>query len=406
MVIRVNRNVFHSYGAVEMCLQCILFANCIQYCLRVWQVKLFDNDAFPNSIYIYGTIFVLFLVGILPQVCNRMKKDILVVFLILVTLYLISYWKNGFETICFDNTFIWTFGSGCVSYIVVRYIDSWDTMLKIYTRLSRIMLIIAIISWFQTRNVINYRATPEWYMFFSSALLMPILGVFILFEKKRKIFDLLLVIIGIVLVFMYGSRGTLVQISIFLFLYYVMNGKYLEGVGRLFLIIVMLFIFFRYVANYVDISSSRTLSLLFNNAIGETDRVIAWKRMLEYFFSQSIITKLWGLGLAGERIYISRHIYGVGYPHNIFIEQLLQLGIVGLTITIFVVMSLMVKMFFGAYKSKEYATVIALFGAYFSILFFSSSYLSSNHFFVWISICICVIENGMYLKNKKDDISI
>lgn len=350
MVIRVKRNTFCSSGVMQLCLQCILFSNCLNYCLRVWQTKLFDNSTISNSIYIHSTIFVLFLIGVLPKICNGMKKDIIFVFLILVTLYLISYWKNGFETICFDNTLIWTFGSNFVSYIVVRYIDNWKTMLEMYTGLSRIILIIIIFSWFQTKDVVNYRSTADWYMFFSSALLMPIIGVFILFEKKKKLVDLLLVIIGIVLVFMNGSRGTLVQIAVFLLLYYTMNGKYLEGIGRLLTVMVMLFAFFQYVAKYVDISSSRTLLLLFSNAIGETDRIVAWRRMLEYFFSQSISIKLFGLGLAGDKTYIYQNIYRAGYPHNILIEQLMQLGIIGFVIIFLVVMVITIKMFFSALK--------------------------------------------------------
>lgn len=399
MMIRINRKQLFPYDKALFCLQFILFSNCINYCVKVFQTRLENSDS-ANALYIYLFIFLIFILGIVPRIYHRIKIDIFIFFYLLVNLYLISSIKNGVESLFFENTIIWTFGCGFISYITVRYIDDWKSMLNMYTSLSRVVLITMVICWFFTKNIVYYRSTPEWYMFFSSSLLVPFCGVLIMYEEKRKLLDLVCLLAGIALIIIYGARGSLLQIVVFFVLYYVMNGKYLTGIGKLLIAIVVLFIFLKNIGDYVDISSSRTLYLLFNNAIGETDRISAWKQMLIYFDSQPIMTKFFGLGLTGERLYIYENIYRAGYPHNIFIEQLLQLGIIGFAITMSLFFLLSVKTIICAYK-KEYATIVSLFLTYFTVLLFSSSYLSSSYFFMWIAICMNVLEKRYGIRKCK-----
>lgn len=403
MVVKIGKEQVHLCTKVLICLQLILFAGSFNYCMKVLQVKFLHDSSIPNAIYIYAFIFLFFIFGVVPQIIHKMKLDIIFLVLFLVVIYLISFAKNGAENIFFDNTIIWTFGNGVVSYAIVRYIEDWKNMCSIYSQCSRIILILMVISWWISKDSINYSSSPEWYMFFSTALLLPILGVFILYEEKRKLQDLTLAIMGIYLVFMYGARGTLVQIIVFLLLYYTMSGKYLEGGGKFLIGGVTLISALKYIYGHVNISNSRTLSLLINNAIGETDRIVAWKRMLTYFNEQPLLTKLFGLGLAGERMYIYKNIYKAGYPHNIIIEQLLQLGIIGFSILALVVVSLTIRTVICTYKT-EYSTIISLFGAYFVVLFFSNSYLTSNHFFIWVAMCMGIMEKNV--KERSNQVMI
>lgn len=391
MIIKVKNPFFWLKDRILICLQMILFSSSLNYCMKVWQVKLFHNSDSSNSIYIYAVIFVFFILGVVPLILKRMKPDIVILGCLLVVFYLISYALNGREAIFFDNTIIWTFGNGFVSYIIIRYIDNWEYAMDRYAFLSKIMLCVIIVCWLVTKSEINYRFTSSWYMFFSSALFFPVIGTFLQYEKNKKLFDLALVIAGIFLIFMYGARGTLVQIIVFFIGYYILNGKYLEGIEKCILAITALMLGFKYVLMHVDISTSRTLSLLFSNAIGDTDRTEAWKRMLEYFSEQTFTKQLFGLGLTGERLYIRNNIYEAGYPHNILIEQLLQLGIIGFIILALISVWLSVRTFVYGYKT-EFASAIALFGAYAILLLLSGSYLSSNQFFAWIALCLNVLE--------------
>ena len=397
MNIRIDLRYIKKY-CVEITLIYIFYSTAINYCLRAWQFRIWNNNMIPNSLYINIVTLLLFIICVSPRMLKNFKIDIIVLLFVLMCLCTYSFLLNGDESLFFNNTLIWLIGNGFLSYAVARYVEDWDLFLRIYSSTSKYMLLFIFLCWYFTKDFIRYRSSPDWYMFFASALLVPILGVFILFDRKKKKIDLLIFTLGMVLTIAYGSRGSLVQIGFFLFLYFILNGKYFEGFYKLIFVLIVGYVSFRYIFTFYDVSSSRTLSMIFNNSLGETDRLIAWKRMLNFFFSQSNFKQLFGLGLAGERLFIYRNIYKVGYPHNLFLEWLLQYGYIGCSIIIVLMVVFFIKVMLAVFRNEIFATLFSVFAAYFIVLLFSSSYLISNNFFLVVSFGVTVLEND---KNKR-----
>lgn len=376
----------------------ILMSGALNYIMKVWETILYPEKMFSNSLYINIFFYIYFILFIVSKVINHIKKDSLLLVILFILLCITSIIINrNVEGLLFNNTLLWLFGNGLFAYIVIRHVTKWDEFLFTFIKTSRIFVWAIIISWYLTRKNINYRSSPEWYMFFSSSFLMPLIGLYLLIAKKKKITDIIAFILGAVLCFLYGSRGTLVQIVLFIFLFYIMNKKYINfavwGICLLTLLVTIqnhVNVFF----NTKLVSSSRTLSLLAVKALNtDSGRWKAYKEIINYFVDQSLGRKLFGGGIAAERPFIAKYIFNAGYVHEFFLEILLQYGIIGSVILIIILIILSVKTISQVYNKENYANVCAFLLANISVLLFSSSYLISNNLFLWMGFCSQVLNS-------------
>lgn len=216
-------------------------------------------------------------------------------------------------------------------------------------------------------------------------------------QKKNKI-SFVKMCIFLVFVLLTGSRGGLLAIfgSILLYTFIWMkdNRIKLSSIIKLFSLILLISIFFNITIDMLpeSVGQRYDTSYTVNDAGGS--RVGIWENALNSYEQLPVFNKLFGTG-AGTIGYI--FIHG-GVSHNIWIESLLEIGIIGTC----VLFTLYFLFFTKSYKSKEYV-VSASFIGYMVMAMFLSLYSYKP---IWnILLLIMILKNSRYeVKNniKKD----
>lgn len=396
--------------ASELILVIVLLSEAVNYCLRVWETVLINRSDIANTLYISILIFVLFIGSFFLKKINFLKKDVIlcVAFAMLCTFF--SILRNGTWWLTFNNTILYFWGKAILSYMVIRCVKDWGCFLTIFAKASKIMIYISLITYILTLPYIPYRSTPEWYMFFSSAMVCPIYGTILNIFYNQKNLDRIAVVLMLVCVLINGARGSLVQIALFFILYCVTN-KRMSKIIIIAVVIAMIAIFALPLLmsnqNFVAlIGNSRTLSLMFSgNFSNDSGRASGYLLILQYFFSSPPEVILFGLGIGGDRFFISNYIpyFGAGYPHQFFIEILLHYGIIGAFIILTFIVYISIKAAKLSFMRSELADTIALLFTNVVVLMFSASYLTSSSMFLWVGFCVNICANKQHiLKNKKD----
>ena len=171
-----------------------------------------------------------------------------------------------------------------------------------------------------------------------SVLLFVLAFLYCALENK-KVYDWIGAATGMALILLAGSRGPILDIIIFLILYFAVRlGKSrkkvftmvgVAAVGVLFYFVYpYLLAGASIVLNRFNISS-RFLEKLLNGTISDdAGRLIIWKAAVNM-----IKENPWGYGAMGSRHVISKYVY-VGHPHNIFLELLIDFGVIFGTVII------------------------------------------------------------------------
>ena len=106
-----------------------------------------------------------------------------------------------------------------------------------------------------------------------------------------------------------------------------------------------------------------------------------------------------GVGLVNDRNYITPFFHSdednTGrYPHNVFLEVLLQFGLLFGTILIIVFFRLLFKSYKDAKDDYMPKLILILFSVYFVPLLYSGSYLTQEGLYVLLAFCISSIKQS------------
>ena len=149
--------------------------------------------------------------------------------------------------------------------------------------------------------------------------------------EDKKFIDVFGTFIGVLAILLAGSRGPIVDIVIFLFIYYILKIVKTNSVNEILMYILVaiafylgavfsLPIFTRIASDFCF--SSRFIEKLLNGEISDiSSRTEIWKAAI-----QMIIKRPFGYGAMGSRHVISKYIF-VAHPHQIFLELLIDFGI-------------------------------------------------------------------------------
>ncbi len=216
------------------------------------------------------------------------------------------------------------------------------------------------------------------------ALCFQIMIVLDHFLKERKWYDLIAVIVGIIAIVIFGSRGPIVCFGAMVILHFLTDNISLKM--KLLLIIstilvsVLVFAFhdsfinalIGYLSNRGFISRNLEL-LLAQNISYDSGR----DYLYNYYIEKIKMRPLVGYGLAGG--WISRGFY----PHNLFLELLLSFGIV---IGIIVIIYLLIRIIKGIKQEDEIKKRINIILISYSVsLLFSDSFLMCPMFFLLLA---------------------
>ncbi|KGJ50177.1 hypothetical protein KD33_04395 [Clostridium sp. NCR] len=370
----------------------------------------------PNNIYIYyflmSLLYIVYIAKLLKGT-NIIYKRIkvinitivyIVILILLINLLIFNYNDNYLKNIFLD-LFIKIFPAFIIATCVRDYDDLHKQLInKSYLQFGLMILTILYLTQKNNRYEIDY--SMEW----SYAMLVP--TILILSNSRKKFLNLVIGLIGLICIFIYGSRGPLICILGFFIVYMIKsacsNYKIAIIYGMIFLPLVT-YITVNYGKILEIINSklmdfgiySRNLAMLINidfyNANG---RNVIYKNIIEGIQQKPIL----GWGLMGDRYinYIKNFTgnamntieQGI-YAHNFILEICVQFGIIFGSIIIIIITYIILKSFVEAKSNSQKL----IFSVFFSItmiqLVMSSSYLIMINFWIYMGLCLSIIQENV-----------
>lgn len=217
----------------------------------------------------------------------------------------------------------------------------------------------------------------QYSMGFGYCILLPML----ILLYQRKVYSIIISLLLFVLLVVYGSRGPLLAVAIFL-LYMLINKKSYGLVG---LIIVLGIGGFATFVSYLQSLgiSSRTISMfLEGNLDAQTNRDTISQKALEIINQKPIM----GYGLFGDRKPVG------DWCHNIILEVFCDFGVI-LGSVLLLVFFYFIIMAFVKLKGIN-KDIFAMFIAYALVpMFVSSSYLTNSNFAIFVGFLFLIYKN-------------
>lgn len=320
-------------------------------------------------------LFILFALKSVPVLHKKRRlKHTIIPILLFMASFIISYLR-GTPLEPMPNLLMWGFLSFFLGNVVVS-INNYETTYKEFVKRIPLFLILSV------PVIIASRMSEEYLMHFSFMLVLPMcLCFYLIFEEKKRIYIFPLMVF-FALVFLYGSRGALGCLLIFIVIYIIFKSKKLRTKVTLILVTVFGIAFYTdilmFLYNFLESRgfSSRTIWLMVNDPTHDSGR----SKLFEQ--AQKLIEmKPWiGWGVAGERQFMEV------YPHNIVYEFQIDFGRpLGYALLAFV----LILMVFGFTRCKgKKALFYTVFVASAISLLWSGSYLSSPNFWIVLYMAI------------------
>lgn len=331
--------------------------------------------------------FVISLFSIRKQIISSDFKNILYIYLFYIINFLLFPANRQYF---FDSSvYILLFFYIPIAVLVVRKIIDWDTFFDTFKWFSVIAVLcgvyITMIS--QISMVEDYFS----YMDFSYFFIPFIAGCYVPFRNNCPIKYLFgaLSLLGIFEVLIYGARGSVLFILLFICLYEIFNirkGKSLIS-HIVFLSIVgfIVWISLPYILNQLSsmsfLSDSRFLLKLMNAELFQSEG-----RDIVYLNAERRLNNM-GLDVAG--LFGDRE-YNDGYwPHNFFYEIWMQMGwLIGSIIIISVIILFVKSIFKSHYPMAAIFFITIFFGRY----IVSGSYAIEGRFWIMIFALISIVK--------------
>lgn len=335
----------------------------------------------------FGMLFSLLVCSIF--VFQLIKRDVIIIYSIIGILVSLSIVFTPElmlviqEEKLLQNIFLYSL----FSYVLLRTIDDPKILLNILKPYSYIMIILATIVRFKSNIGTGY-------MGYSYSML---LGVFVClyfgFFRKEKI-PLVFGIIGIMLNLAGGTRGSIICFFIFFIILFKIKKLYKHFFSIMLLIISGFFFYLFYnsfllwVANLLTKFNidSRIITALINNSLDSNNGRSAITDVgLDLIYKQPF-----GYGFLGERVPINEGIWWFttnGYSHNIFLEFILQFGVIIGTILAIFYLYTIIKCIITSEKNVEgWRALGIIFISYCSLLLVSRSYATTPEFWSYLAV--------------------
>ena len=402
------------------------------------KVNLAKYNAFIVCLYlnffIFSTILVKFDINLqfinmlllpiyfLPLILNILDTDIgekkIIKKLTFMLLYFIIIFLNLFYYIFtdyFSVNFYYIMYSLRVVYLGTLKIslENFKKYLKYYLIIHLGVLIYVIV------DKELYEKMRLDYMSFGYDCLFVTLCFAYFYKDTLKIKYLILLILGNILLFMFGSRFTLFLggLGTLIFLY---NSKkkwirFLIYIGILALPVVYLNLG-NILRNLIILLNSYNISIESIERLSDSLNTfksgggILAERLIWYSETFEIIKEnpIFGTGILGYNGKISTMLYngdGTFYPHNIFLEILLHFGMMGFLAFLIIVVSIIRKIHYSKKNGKKLDSIELTFFIMSMGLLVSSSYLRN----AWFYLTLLIPFNKSYyyyvnknLKNNKE----
>lgn len=233
------------------------------------------------------------------------------------------------------------------------------------------------------------------------ALLIPVMIQIDHYMVKRKAIDLVVIIMSIIALTLFGSRGPLPCLAIYIIWRCIIPVK--NTVHRIVLItltILLAALFYEFWGDIVNLIAgalseynikSYTLERLVSGSIGESQaRLVLFNSYIDMIKERPLLG--WGVygGYIGE---------GLG-PHNMVLEYLMAFGVfIGVILTVISAL-LVLRPFFFKTKNKSEQKLLLMYASYSVRLFFySGGFLSNYSWFIFLALSLASLS---YVNRKNE----
>lgn len=376
--------------------------------------SVYDRNSFLIVLFIF--------INVLTLPINNTINNSLAFWILLIGLFIYSIYKNkivNFKLILLSLIFIifFLFNMIIVDYKIdilnmlfmfIRYgILSlyFCSLIKDYSSLIVYWNIISYIAFFICNIYISDFKENNQYMTFGIYMTYSFIGFALYYYQKSKRFiDVMFMMISLVQIFIHGNRSSIIICIVVLIYLEILNIKSNKNLKITFKISSLLLILFfsKQIIYFVIEKMQKILEILninsysitkISNAMGKgIDGIISESsgRDVIYEYAKNIIVESNFMPHPLNYFKYSTNNL-IPYPHNLFLEILIDFGIVGLIIFIIIVLFLLVKCL-NIYDEKDFISISGVCAIY-SIgrLMFSDSYWTEPFF--WITIGIIYFAN-------------
>ncbi len=277
--------------------------------------------------------------------------------------------KIGIDIICAITSFM---------VILSEKID-FEEFVKISIIISRCLVILSLASLLTIDNLAYYMSYS--YMVFSNAVMVPIGLIIYSAVFNDNIVDYCLGFGGLLFLLFLGSRGSFLALGLMaIFLFLIKSHEPKKLYGLVLIPILMMMMYFITSSGILGLQTSRILKKISSGTLfSSNDRLEIWKYLLECSSNDAFL----GHGLCADRFYLPLKFSGADstYAHNLFIELLIDFGIIGVFIFSGLVY-LLIEYFRKEIDDKYKMIVVTFFFVSFFQLMYSRSFLTEANLFI------------------------
>lgn len=404
--------IFHAKESDEKILawifSLIIFVPTINYYLSF---LLNANGFSTTTVPLYFGLYFFIILGYFFSVKKTLSPIVFLFIVFILYLFTFVFWPQNMEfmfgdvfDVCYNPLYRIIF-LGLPLVFIPFVINDYLLLEKPLVYLSVVNNFLGILSFW---SVIIGKQQAFEYMTFAYNLLFSSCFLFAYSRECKKGSLMVLSIFSLITLAFVGARGAMLCALSFFVVYFFVHkdeNNMKRGLLFFFSVVVMILVYIFYVnvlefiveiMDYIGFDS-RVVSFLMSSDFAESyGRNVLYENMLNRI-SES---PLWGYGIFGDRI-LNRDFVGLaGYAHNIFLELLIDFGILGGIL--FSCTYLFACMFFLVKSRKNvfiYGLYVAILSSTFVKLLVTGSYLTEQNFYLLVGGFILVYRH-CYLPTK------
>ncbi|HOA19594.1 MAG TPA: O-antigen ligase family protein [Sedimentibacter sp.] len=359
-----------------------------------------EGSGAETYIKLFSKLIVgIFFIRTIFDIYYREYKLIIFIYIFSATIFLINVLLfpqniNELKSILFD------FFIMCLPCFLFSFsIDNYDHLLNTLKKHGRLIFIVGIfmsyLIIFKNLNIgsNNYSMSLSYY------LLIPSLIYLYYFLKDYTFLNFLLFVFSTIGILLIGARGPILCIVVYIIVFIFNNIRGYNSKGRLMFYLASIFIFCIGIIFFNDIIYlvskvldyfniySRTINFLLNDTFNLSEREKLYFGAFQLIREHPLI----GIGIAGDRLYFQ------GYVHNLFLELILNYGIIlGFSFSIMLIYIFAKSIISVDKETSNFNLIFICLGVI--PLMFSSSYLVN----VWFWIYLGLILKTIFKFNKRN----
>ena len=321
---------------------------------------------------------------------NRLNKHLLIFMAAAIFIIIINYSFFPETKLYFRSTIVSFFTFCMTAYLVIYSINDFDLLRKELIKASYFISVILFLFSIATfLGIINF---DTYDMAFGYHCLFPSMILLLEYIQNRKFITLVAILVMIVSIILFGSRGplaALVLFGMFFFIRSLIQKKKYWQVSLISVSAVGLLLSYRYIFIFIgDFMRSqgmysRTVALLSGETVYLSKRDELYDVLISYIVDDPLTVR----GINAEWLLFN------SYAHNIILELLYQLGfIIGGIVLVYIGGRAWKTLTFKELDSKKVFCIVLMFSSLLPLLV-SASLWTNQMFWMWMAMCANIAKN-------------